>query len=389
MLKISAENSMRETVRVYWRQFAESATAFAHRYQSDLFLRTEIHIVALEIAYAAFIVLLAIGALVVLYQEIVGGVMAAMATALTTATPISAEAIITQLEAARTREIVGISILIFGAAIVFAYLISRLALMPARNALVAQKQFIGNIAHELRTPLSIIKANTEIRLIDSALSTQAKSIHEDNLEELDRISDIINNLLSLNTLIQPERMPFTNVDIVKIAERAAGRLEPLLRKKPVKIRIKSGKARATWGNISALEQIVMNLLRNAIHHTSKGEILISIGPTAQGLIEFSIRDSGTGISKEDLARIFEPFYRGDRARTRTGGAGSGLGLAIVSELVKLHHGRISVRSTAGEGTTVSVVLPPSRTGAIPKAKPVIDPHEVSVDFGRNPPTSSS
>ncbi len=347
------------------------------------------HIVALEIAYAALILGLAIGALVVLYQEIVSGVMTAVATALTTATPISAESIMAQLEAARTRQIVGISALIFGAAIVFAYLLSRLALMPARNALVAQKQFIGNIAHELRTPLSIIKANTEIRLIDSALSPQAKSIHEDNLEELDRISDIINNLLSLNTLIQPERIPFHNVDLTKIAERAVAQLEPLVRKKPVKIRVKSGKFHATWGNAAACEQIMMNLLRNAIHHTSKGEILISIGPSAQGLIELSFRDSGTGISKEDLARIFEPFYRGDRARTRTGGAGSGLGLAIVSELVKLHHGRISVRSAPGEGTTVTVVLPPSRTGATPKAKPVADPHEVSVDFRHGPSKPSS
>ncbi len=347
------------------------------------------HIVALEIAYAALILGLAIGALVVLYQEIVSGVMVAVATALTTATPISAEGIMAQLEAARTRQIVGISSLIFGAAIVFAYLLSRLALMPARNALVAQKQFIGNIAHELRTPLSIIKANTEIRLIDSALSPQAKSIHEDNLEELDRISDIINNLLSLNTLIQPERIPFHNVDLTKVAERAVARLEPLVRKNPVKIRVKSGKFHATWGNAAACEQIMMNLLRNAIHHTSKGEILISIGPSTQGLIELSFRDSGTGISKEDLARIFEPFYRGDRARTRTGGAGSGLGLAIVSELVKLHHGRISVRSAPGEGTTVTVVLPPSRAGATPKAKPVADPHEVSADFRHGPSKPSS
>lgn len=346
------------------------------------------HIIALEIAYAAFILLLAIGALIVLYQEIVAGVTTAVATALTTASPISAEAILAQLEATRTREIVGISVLISGTAIVFAYLISRLALMPARNALAAQKQFIGNVAHELRTPLSIIKANTEIRLLDSALPSAAKSIHEDNLEELDRISDIINNLLSLNTLIQPERIPFTNVDLGKIAERATERLEPLLRKKPVKIRVRHGKAQSTWGNTSALEQIMMNLLRNAIHHTSKGEILIAIGSTSQGLVELTVRDSGTGISKEDLARIFEPFYRGDRARTRTGGAGSGLGLAIVSELVKLHNGRISVRSAPQEGTTVTVMLPPSRPVATPALKPGADPHEVSVDF-RGPHAENS
>jgi two-component system phosphate regulon sensor histidine kinase PhoR len=101
----------------------------------------------------------------------------------------------------------------------------------------------------------------------------------------------------------------------------------------------------------------MNLLKNAINYTkSYGTIKISLEqlPLSRGCLE--ITDTGIGIEKEKLARIFEPFYRTDSARSRDSG-GSGLGLAIVSELIKLHHGKIIVKSTLGVGTTVYIELP--------------------------------
>lgn len=356
-------------------------TDFVHKYRADPFLHTEINIIGLEIAYAAFILILTIGSIFVLYNEIVSGVLSALATALTsTTTPITAESITAPLEAVRRREIFQISVFIFGAAIAFGYFISRRALLPARNALAAQKQFIGNVAHELRTPLSIIKANTEIRLLDSTVQGSARTILVENLEELDRISDIINNLLSLNTLVQPERLPFSNVDMSEAARRVIERLEPLARKKPIKIRLRAARMHTAWGNPAALEQILMNLLKNAIQFTSKGEIVMYIGPNTHGYLDVVVRDSGTGIPGEDLQRIFEPFYRSDRSRTRIPGAGSGLGLAIVSELVKLHHGRITIRSTPGEGTSVTITLPPARNSAVVTEQTGLHPKEIALDF---------
>lgn len=373
-----------EKAKVFWRRSAASVIGFARRYRSDLFLRTQINVIALQIGFAVLILLLAIGALYVLYFDIVNGFATALQTAFTaTTTPISGAAVAKDLQAVRTREIVGLSVLIGCVTTVFGLVVARMTLAPARNALAAQKQFIGNIAHELRTPLAIIKTNIEVRLLDSDVPPHSRAVHNSNLEELDRISAIINNLLSLNALIQPEQVPFTNVDVGEIARRVVEKLGHLTRMKNLRVNVQAALQSAAWGNASAIEQIVMNLTRNAIAHTDKGEVSISVQPEEHGFLRLSIRDSGRGIDPKDLLHIFEPFYRGDRARTRTGGVGSGLGLAIVSELVKMHNGRIRIQSAPGKGTTVLVSLPEGRMAApLNKDKDDDRDSEIVADFSR-------
>ncbi len=346
----------------FWKQCVESVTAFARRYKSDFFLNTEVNIIALHVAYGIFILFVTIGSLTLLYRNTVDDVIDAFATALVaTSTAASPEDAMQALEGAREREMLGVGVVVFLSTILFGYLVARHALAPTRSALETQKRFIGNIAHELRTPLAIIKANTEVRLLDPSVSETGRTIHRSNLEELDRISDIINNLLSLNMLMRPERIEFVNVDMSKVVHRAVERLSHLVHRKPIRIRIKAAKERVAWGNAAALEQVATNILKNAIHHTPTGEIIVTISPSAHGMLEFSTRDTGTGITRHDLFRIFEPFYRGDQARTRTGGAGSGLGLSIVSELVRLHKGRVVIQSAPGRGTNVIVTLPQGKT----------------------------
>jgi len=400
MLKIFDANWITETATAYSKRFVASATSFAHKYRDDFFFRTEINIVAMQVAYALLILVLVVGALFVLYHDIVSSVATAaistttsagaplpnkVATAITTAlTSASTSAahhspLAAQLEMARTKETVVVAALLIAIAVAFGYVVARFALIPARNALAAQKQFIGNIAHELRTPLSIIKTNTEVRMFDTDLSARGRAINRSNLEELDRISNIINNLLSLNTLIRPERIQFENVDVGAIVHRVVAKLSYLAKGKSLPIKIKIAKERWAWGNATALEQIVMNILKNAIHHTSSGEIAISVGPGEYGFLQIAIRDTGSGIKRKDLVRIFEPFYRGDQARTRSGGAGSGLGLAIVSELVKLHRGRVNVKSSFGTGTEVIVLLPLEKN-LYERTLPGDPLPEVSVDF---------
>ncbi|MHB0865604.1 MAG: sensor histidine kinase [Minisyncoccota bacterium] len=381
MSKISAANWMVRTSRAYWKRFAALATGFIHKYRDDFFIRTEINIIALQIAYAVLMLALMVAAIIVLYHDILSGMVTAIALALTSSTPtISPSDIMFELEAARTREIIGVATLILILTAVFGYLVARFALLPARTALAAQKQFIGNIAHELRTPLSIIKTNTEVWLLAGNVSEASRKVHMSNLEELDRISDIINNLLSLNVLVRPEHIPFKRVDVREIVHRVVEKLELKIRKKSLRIRIHADKEHFTWGNPSAIEQIVMNIMKNAVHHTDKGEISVTIGPDALDMLEISIADTGAGIKREDLYRIFEPFYRGDRARTRNGGAGSGLGLTIVSELVKLHHGKVGIRSTPGKGTTVKVTLPMKEKRTREKDRVPQLQDEVDADF---------
>ncbi len=158
---------MAATATACWRRCAASATGFARRYREDSFLRTEINLVALQLCYAAILIAVSVATLFILYHEILASVASALVTLLTSATPPSAGTITTGLAALRSKDILKLIVIIIATAIIFGYLATRFALTPAKNALAAQKRFIGDIAHELRTPLAVIRTNTEVHLLDN------------------------------------------------------------------------------------------------------------------------------------------------------------------------------------------------------------------------------
>lgn len=337
-----------------------SVIGFAHRFRGDSFFRTECNLIALQIAYATILVAVSIATLFILYHDILTRVAGALVAMLTSPAPPSATAITAGLAAIRTQDIFELVAVIAVTAIVFGYLVTRFALAPARNALSAQKRFIGDVAHELRTPLAVIRTNMEVQLLEEEISKDARAFVLSNLEELDRISGLINNLLTLNAFLKPQEMPFGNVHLDRIAERVFDRLESLAKRRSVRLKLSATRREPAWGNAAALEQVLMNLVKNAVQHTEDGEVRVTIGPSTSGALELVVADTGTGIKREDLLHIFEPFYRGDRARARAGGAGSGLGLAIVNELVRLHRGRIRIQSAPEIGTRVTVTIPYGR-----------------------------
>ncbi|MDO8492804.1 MAG: HAMP domain-containing sensor histidine kinase, partial [bacterium] len=243
----------------------------------------------------------------------------------------------------------------------------RITLAPARKSLSAQKQFIGNIAHELRTPLSIIKTNIEVSLLKNTLEDDyVKKMLRSNVEELDRISDIINNLLSFSTLVKPENVKFEKVNLGKVADNIVGKLGNLAKSKNILLTVEKSGSTVINSRISILEQIVMNLLKNALHYTPVGgAVLVRVRQSDLNFIELQVEDTGIGIAPKDLHRIFEPFYRADPSRVHTH-SGSGLGLAIVNELVRLHNGKIFITSNLNQGTCViiSFPTPPTKGGVL-------------------------
>lgn len=322
-------------------------------------------------------------AFTLLYHEVTANLISDIAEHIRRNMPFSSASQITDnLEYLKSRDLVITGAVILAVTTVVGYLTTQLALKPIRDALEAQKQFIGNVAHELRTPLSIVKTNTEVRLFDTDIPPRVRAIHEDNLEELNRISNIINNLLSLSNLTRRAQMPFANVDLGAVAKMAIGHFADLARKKSIAVTLTESDYRTVWGNESALEQVVMNVLKNALNYTKGGgePVAVTIRPDHHGAVELVVEDSGIGINEKDLYRIFEPFYRGDQSRKRDG-AGSGLGLTIVNELLKAHHGRMSIKSARHRGTIVTITLPPG------KEEPEKEEHlydEVAVDFSNLP-----
>lgn len=333
------------------------------------------------IAFSAFLLVL-VGILVdYLYQDISLAVVDGVRESIIASSTAPIAATRPSLDEIRTQNISAITLITAAATIAFGYLLTRVALGPTRNALASQKQFIGNVAHELRTPLAVIKTNTEVALFSQEIPDDTRAIMNSNIEELDRASAIINNLLSLSASVRPERIEFSAVDAANVATEVIGKLESLAHVRNVDVTLRKGSSAYVWGNPSALEQVLMNVVKNSINYTGRnGHIAVTVEQIGESHVEIIVSDSGTGIARHDLFRIFEPFYRADPSRSKASG-GTGLGLAIVSELVKLHHGKITVRSALGRGTTVVISLPsapaPASDHTITHRKTL---DEVAVDY---------
>jgi len=267
-------------------------------------------------------------------------------------------------------------------------LLARFTLGPARDTLRYQKLFISNVAHELRTPIAVIKTSTEVALIDDSMPADTQNTFRDIVVELDRISEILNNLLSLNTLTRPERMQFANIELAPLVESVVKRHAILANERGIKVVVQKDSYSTVYGNATALEQVIANLVKNAISYTPKGGdgcVTIEVGPKSDMML-LSVTDNGIGISQEDLFHIFEPFYRADMSRNRKiKKSGTGLGLTIVNELVRVHRGKIRVQSALRKGTTVAVYLPfgTRRTVSVPDESAILnDNSELSLDFSK-------
>jgi signal transduction histidine kinase len=316
---------MKTRVINYLRRFAELAIVWQERLKTDILFRSTVAVVALLVSFA--IVCVTLFSVLTIWHASVLLALLSMA-------------------------LIGL---------VYGFLFFRYMLLPTRNTLYYQKVFISNVAHELRTPLSTIKTSTEVALLDDTLRAPMVKTFREIITELDRISEIINNLLSLNTLTRPERMRFSNVELGPIVDAVVMRHMPLATERKIMVMIKKDGPAIVWGNAAALEQIITNLVKNAVTYTqknNKGRVTVSLHPDYQGSVIFSVADNGIGIAQHDLAHIFEPFYRADTSRVRSvKSTGSGLGLAIVNEIVRAHRGKINIESARNQGTTVSVMLP--------------------------------
>lgn len=219
-----------------------------------------------------------------------------------------------------------------------------------------KKELIANISHEFRTPLAIIKGYFET-LEEAPLADRAKylTIIKRNIE---RLINMINELLFLSELEDGEaKLNIEKVDLDEIVNNIRNFFALSLKKKNLdfKINILSDlpKIEADYFKI---EQMFINLIDNAIKFTEKGEVAVSLESITGQRVKIEITDTGIGIKKEELSRIFERFYVANRARSKKEG-GTGLGLSIVKHIVLLHKGEIDITSQPGLGTKVTIILP--------------------------------
>lgn len=221
-----------------------------------------------------------------------------------------------------------------------------------------RRDFVANVSHELRTPLTTIKSYVET-LLDGAISDQELALRFLGVvnEESDRMARLVSDLLTLSTLDNLKVRQKHAVYLDELALEVANRLAVAAQQKDLHLEISlPEEVPPVLANNDEIEQVLVNIVSNAIKFTpSGGDVLLTVYADEQNVTTL-VRDTGIGIPAEDLPRIFERFYRVDKARSRQMG-GTGLGLAIAHQIIESHGGRIWAESELGQGTVIGFSLP--------------------------------
>lgn len=223
----------------------------------------------------------------------------------------------------------------------------------------ARKEFVANVSHELRTPLSIIKGYVETLLGGAREDPDVALRFLKTIEKhADRLTFLVEDLLTISRLESGQVVLHRKlIPLAPLITHAIDGLMPLAKDRNVQFDNRISEDIQVFADTNRLEQVVCNLADNAIKYgRSGGKVVFEARKTEDGLIEASVADDGPGIPAESRERIFERFYRVDRARSREQG-GTGLGLAIVKHIVQSHGGKVWVKSEVGKGSVFYFTLP--------------------------------
>jgi two-component system phosphate regulon sensor histidine kinase PhoR len=220
-----------------------------------------------------------------------------------------------------------------------------------------RQDFVANVSHELRTPLTSLRGYAET-LLEGGLDDAE---HREGFvrvmrDQAVRLQQLVEDLLALAELERPEvTLRLETFDLRELAARQVAAFRPAAEAAGLSLELVPGLAQDVRGDRVRLEQAVANLLDNAVKYTDRGRIDVTVGGD-DSTVWCDVLDTGPGIPATDAGRIFERFYRVDKARSREKG-GTGLGLSIVKHVAVLHGGEVSVRSTPGEGSTFRIAVP--------------------------------
>lgn len=222
-----------------------------------------------------------------------------------------------------------------------------------------RRDFVANVSHELRTPLTSIQGYAETLLESGQARGPEREFLEIIRKNAVRMASLSEDLLRLAQVESGEvAFHFRPVAPAEMLEEAAKSFREIARAQCVELVIEAATASAVEADTDAIHQVLANLVDNAMKYAnSGGKIVLGARPSGTG-VEFYVRDFGPGIASEHLPRLFERFYRVDKARSRESG-GTGLGLAIAKHIVRAHGGAIRAESALGHGSTFLFTLPPA------------------------------
>jgi heavy metal sensor kinase len=226
-----------------------------------------------------------------------------------------------------------------------------------QRAFEGQRRFVTDAAHELHTPLTALKGNLEVAFARNRSAQEYRETLIGNLGSVDWLIHLCRSLITLAKLTGDEsRLPTQPVQVPKLLREVIEELRVLAEDRHIGLRMDAAPVPDIPGHPEQLQRVFVNLIDNALRHTSPGGIVTGTVSATTTHVVVSLADTGEGIAPEHVPHIFDRFYRADQARSRDSG-GVGLGLAIVKEIVAGHGGEVSVKSEVHKGTLFTIRLP--------------------------------
>ncbi|WP_304146598.1 cell wall metabolism sensor histidine kinase WalK [Ignavibacterium album] len=220
-----------------------------------------------------------------------------------------------------------------------------------------RSEFIANVSHELRTPIFAIQGYIET-LLNGAINDPNvnRNFLEKAAHHTDNLNNLLNDLINISMIESGEmQMSFRYFDLAPYLHSIVDEMRNLAEEKNIKLSLNEVRdGLQVFGDKERLRQVLINLIQNAIKYTEIGSVEISVEEEKK-FITIKVKDTGIGIPEDQLSRIFERFYRVDKARSRAVG-GTGLGLSIVKHIIEAHDSKIEVRSKVGVGSEFSFKL---------------------------------
>ncbi|MEK7165792.1 MAG: HAMP domain-containing sensor histidine kinase [Patescibacteria group bacterium] len=247
------------------------------------------------------------------------------------------------------------SLLMFIAAA--SYYLAGKTLKPIQENYEAQKRFIADASHDLRTPIAILKADLEVYIQDKKFTPSLKPIFKSYLEEVDQMKQIVEDLLMLFRFDSNQMViEMKTVDFKKILTNSTAKMSSYAKCKNVNLQLYTDSEMLVSGDALLLQQAYRNILKNAIEYSyAGGDVIINVTNVGRK-VKVEVRNGGIGIPKANITHVFERFFRTDGSKEKRR-EGTGLGLPIAKQIVEKHAGSIFLTSSPQNGTTVSLMIP--------------------------------